>query len=199
MASGVKKKSVVESKEEIQDRERNSKFLLGLGIASMVMVFAALTSAFIVREGQKKWFDFELPQMFWYSTAVLLLSSISVNAARFAASKGKISRSGFWLLLTLALGIAFSLMQVEGWKQLADQGIRFVDPENISGSFFIVITGTHLAHLIAGLISLFYTAVKAFRGKYSADNYVGIKLTGIFWHFLDALWLYLFVFLVVKS
>lgn len=185
--------------EEIQDRERNSKFLLGLGIASMVMVFAALTSAFIVREGQKKWFDFELPQIFWYSTAVLLLSSITVNSARFAASKGKISRAGFWLLLTLALGSAFSLMQVEGWKQLADQGIRFVDPENISGSFFIVITGTHLAHLLAGLISLFYTAVKAFRGKYSKDNYVGIKLTGIFWHFLDALWLYLFVFLVVKS
>ncbi len=185
--------------DDIRDRERNSKFLLWLGIASMAMVFAALTSAFIVREGQKKWFDFELPQIFWYSTAVLLISSITVNAAQYAASKGKAKRSAMWLFVTLILGLAFTYMQVAGWGQLADQGIRFVDPENVSGSFFIVITGTHLVHLIAGLISLFYTNIKALRGKYTEHNYVGIKLTAIFWHFLDGLWLYLFVFLVMKS
>lgn len=185
--------------DDIRNRERNSKFLLWLGIASMAMVFAALTSAFIVREGQKKWFDFELPQIFWYSTALLLISSISVNAARYAASRGKIKRAALWLFITFMLGSVFTYMQISGWGELAEQGIRFVDPENVSGSFFIVITGTHLAHLIAGLISLFYTAVKAIKGKYSVHDYVGIKLTAIFWHFLDGLWLYLFVFLVLKS
>lgn len=184
---------------ELKDKERNSKFLLWLGIASMAMIFAALTSAFIVREGQKKWFEFELPQIFWYSTVLLLISSITVNVAQVSAKKGDFRRAGLFLLLTLGLGIAFSVMQFGGWAQLADQGIRFVDPNNLSGSFFIVITGTHLAHLAAGLIALLVATVKSLRGKYTVHNYLGIKLAAIFWHFLDLLWLYLFVFLVIKS
>lgn len=184
---------------ELKDKERNSKFLLWLGIASMAMIFAALTSAFIVREGQKKWFDFELPQLFWYSTAVLLISSITVNFAQASAKKGDFKRAGLFLAVTLGLGLVFTFMQIGGWAQLADQGIRFVDPNNLSGSFFIVITGTHLAHLAAGLIALLVTFIKSLKGKYTIHNYLGIKLAAIFWHFLDLLWLYLFVFLVIKS
>lgn len=185
--------------DEIKDKERNSKFLLWLGIASMAMIFAALTSAWIVREGQKKWFDFELPQVFWYSTAILLVSSITVNLAQMSAKKGDFKRAALMLALTLGLGVVFTVMQISGWGQLAGQGIRFVDPNNLSGSFFIVITGTHLAHLLAGLVTLLVSFVKSLRGKYTVHNYLGIKLTAIFWHFLDLLWLYLFVFLVIKS
>ncbi|MCG9909674.1 MAG: heme-copper oxidase subunit III [Flavobacteriales bacterium] len=184
---------------ELKDKERNSKFILWLGIASMAMIFAALTSAFIVREGQKKWFDFELPMIFWYSTAVLLVSSITVNLARTSVKNNNIKAGANYLLITLALGAVFCIMQIVGWGELAENGIRFVDPNNLSGSFFIVITGTHLAHLAGGLISLFYTWIQALRGKYSPQNHLGIKLTAIFWHFLDFLWLYLFVFLVIKS
>lgn len=188
-----------EELKELKDKERNQKFLLWLGIASMAMIFAALTSAFIVREGQKKWFDFELPQIFWYSTAILLISSITVNFAQSSAKKGNFSKATLFLLVTLALGIIFSVMQVVGWGLLADQGIRFVDPNNLSGSFFIVITGTHLAHLFAGLLALVVTSIKSLTNKYTVHNYLGIKLAAIFWHFLDLLWLYLFVFLVIKS
>lgn len=185
--------------DAIKDKERNSKFLLFLGIASMAMIFAALTSAFIVREGQKKWYEFELPMVFWYSTAILLISSITVNIAQNAAKKGDFKRAGTFLGATLGLGLIFSVMQIVGWGILADQGIRFVDSNNLSGSFFIVITGTHLAHLLAGLLVLFVTLIKSFKGRYSTHNYLGIKLAAIFWHFLDLLWLYLFVFLVIKS
>ena len=185
--------------DEIRDQERNQKFVLWLGIASMAMIFAALTSAFIVREGQKKWFEFELPMVFWYSTALLLISSITVNFAQSSAQKGDMKKAGMFLLITLGLGIIFSVLQFVGWGQLADQGIRFVDSNNLSGSFFIVITGTHLAHLFAGLLALIFTWVKTLRGKYTTYNYLGIKLAAIFWHFLDLLWLYLFVFLVIKS
>lgn len=184
---------------ELKDKERNSKFLLWLGIASMAMIFAALTSAFIVREGQKKWFDFELPLLFWYSTAVLLVSSITVNMAQSSAKKGDFKRAGLFLALTLGLGLIFTVLQIAGWGQLAEQGIRFVDPNNVSGSFFIVITGTHLAHLAAGLLTLLVACIKSLRNKYTTHNYLGIKLAAIFWHFLDLLWLYLFVFLVIKS
>jgi len=184
---------------ELKDKERNSKFLLWLGIASMAMIFAALTSAFIVREGQKKWFDFELPAVFWYSTAVLLVSSVTVNMAQTGAKKGNFKRASLFLAVTLGLGVAFTVLQLMGWGQLADQGIRFVDPNNLSGSFFIVITGTHLAHLAAGLLSLSVTMVKSYTGRYTVHNYLGIKLAAIFWHFLDLLWLYLFIFLVIKS
>ena len=151
--------------DALRDKERNSKFLLWLGIASMAMIFAALTSAFIVREGQKKWFDFELPQVFWYSTAVLLVSSITVNFAQASAKKGDFRRAALFLLGTLGLGAAFTALQLAGWSQLADRGIRFVDPNNLSGSFFIVITGTHLAHLAAGLVSLLVTVVKCYAGR----------------------------------
>jgi len=188
-----------EQLKEIKQKERSTKFLLWLAIASMAMIFAALTSAFIVREGQKKWFNFELPMVFWYSTAILLISSITVNAAQMAAKKGNMKNAGLYLLITFVLGIVFSVMQFVGWAELAEMGIRFVDPNNLSGSFFIVITGTHLAHLAGGLLSLLFTLIKAYAGKYSQYNYLGIKLTAIFWHFLDLLWLYLFVFLVIKS
>lgn len=185
--------------KELKDKERNQKFLLWLGIASMAMIFAALTSAFIVREGQKKWFDFELPQVFWYSTAILLLSSITVNMAQSSAKKGSFSQSTIYLFVTLGLGVVFSVLQILGWGILAENGIRFVDPNNLSGSFFIVITGTHLVHLFAGLITLLFTGIKSGMNRYTSHNYLGIKLAAIFWHFLDFLWLYLFIFLVIKS
>lgn len=185
--------------DELRDKERNQKFVLWLAIASMAMIFAALTSAFIVREGQKKWYEFELPMIFWFSTAVLLVSSITVNFAQSAAKKGNMKQAALFLLVTVGLGIVFSAMQFVGWGELADQGIRFVDPNNLSGSFFIVITGTHLVHLLGGLLALFITWIKALTGKYTIHNYLGIKLAAIFWHFLDLLWLYLFVFLVIKS
>lgn len=188
-----------EQLKDIQAKERNSKLLLWLGIASMAMIFAALTSAYIVREGQKKWYDFELPQIFWYSTALLLISSVTVNLAQTSAKKGNFQRAALMLFVTLGLGVAFSVMQIVGWGILADNGILLVDSKNLSGSFFIIITGTHLAHLAAGLLTLLVTSFKALANKYTVHNYVGIKLTAIFWHFLDLLWLYLFIFLVIKS
>lgn len=188
-----------EEKRDLEAKERNQKLLLWLGIISMAMIFAALTSAFIVREGQKKWYSFELPTVFWISTAVLVISSITVNLAQTQAKKGDFKKSSWWLFATLGLGLVFTVLQIQGWGILAEGGIRFVDPNNVSGSFFIVITGAHLAHLLGGLLALFVSGIKAASGKYTTYNYLGIKLTALFWHFLDALWVYLFVFLVIKS
>ncbi|MCX7744723.1 MAG: cytochrome c oxidase subunit 3 [Flavobacteriales bacterium] len=180
-----------------EDRERASKFLLWLGIISMIMIFAALTSAIIVRKSDSNWYTFEIPVEFTISTLVLLVSSISMILAVFFTRKSQKGAATLFLFITLALGSSFAWLQFEGWKQLVKNNIYFVDnlTGNISGSFFYVITALHLLHLFGGLLAVFVTTLRSAAGKYSPSNYLGLKLCAIFWHFLDGLWLYLFLFL----
>lgn len=158
------------------------------------MLFAGLTSAYLVREAEGNWLKFDLPQVFWVSSGLILLSSITMNWAMMAAKKDNYASVTLALLLTTILGFGFMICQFLGWRMLYSQGIVFSG--NPSASFLYVITGFHIAHLIGGLIAILVVLFKS-RGKvYNSKNLIGIQNCAIYWHFLDGLWIYLFIFLM---
>lgn len=170
------------------------KFILWLFIVSIVMLFASQTSAYLVRRAEGNWLEFEMPVVFWYSTAVLLLSSISMQWAYFSAKKDNFSQLKIAISITFALGLAFLWMQFEGWREMVNMKVYFVG--NPSGSFLYVFTGLHAFHLISGLIVLLLALTSSFRLKVHAKNLRRIGICATYWHFLDILWVYLFFFLL---
>ena len=171
----------------------SKKLLLWLGIVSILMIFAAFTSAYIVRQAEGNWVVFEMPQMFFISTALILISSSTMFYAAAGAKKNNSKQIATGLKLTLLLGLGFAIAQFLGWQALVDQGVFLVG--NPSGSFFYVISGVHLAHVIGGIIVLLFTLRTNAKGLYTADNRTGLQLCSIYWHFLGVLWVYLFLFL----
>jgi cytochrome c oxidase subunit 3 len=184
-------------KAEIREaRRKTAKPLLWIGIVSIVMLFAGLTSAYVVRAGNGSWLIFSLPDISIVSTAIIITSSLTMLLAQQAIKKDKRLQASIGLLLTLLLGFAFFYTQVAGWKQLTSQGIYFSGKDSsASGSFLYLIAFLHLLHMIGGLIALLVSLTKNLLKKYSSADYLGIELTAIYWHFLDALWVYLFLFL----
>ena len=170
------------------------KFILWLFLVSIIMLFASQTSAYLVRRAEGNWLEFEMPKIFWYSTAVLLVSSISMQWAYFAAKKDQFKQLKIAISITFALGLAFLWMQFEGWRNLVDMNVYFVG--NPSGSFFYVFTGLHGFHIISGLIVLLFALRAVFRLKVHAKSLRQIQICSTYWHFLDLLWFYLFVFLL---
>lgn len=181
-------------------RQKAQRNLLWLGIGSMVMVFAGLTSAYVVRRGQG-WYPIDLPQMFWVSSAVIIFSSVTMNFAVWTLKKGNRSAGTIFLGLTLVLGLLFAWFQYAGWGELVKNGIYLVHQKGmndmVSGSFIYVLSGLHLAHLAGGIIALLFTLVNSMRGKYGPDTIHGVRQAALYWHFLDVLWIYLFVFLTI--
>jgi cytochrome c oxidase subunit III len=189
-------------KQELKASQRKAaKPLLYIGIVSIVMLFAGLTSAYVVRADNGNWLVFELPPIAIISTAIIITSSLTMLIAQMAVKKDNLKLTSLALLVTLALGIAFFLTQIEGWNQLTAQGIFFVGKySNASGSFLYLIALylialVHLLHMIGGLIALGVSFTKSLLKRYSSADYLGIELTAIYWHFLDLLWVYLFLFL----
>jgi cytochrome c oxidase subunit III len=170
------------------------KFILWLFIITIVMLFASQTSAYVVRRAEGNWTEFEMPQIFWYSTAVLLISSISMQWASWAAKKDNFSVMKTAISITFAFGLAFLVMQYLGWQNLQQQGIFLKG--NPSGSFMYIFTGLHAFHLVSGLIVLLFAFVAVFRMKIHSKNLTQMDICTMYWHFLDFLWLYLFVFLL---
>ena len=193
----VKVKREKPHKEEIRLAKRKAaKPLLWIWIVSIVMLFAGLTSAYVVRAQNGNWQVFELPPILIISTAIIITSSLTMVLAQRAIKKDNYTLTSLFLFLTLILGFSFFYTQVQGWKQLSQEGIYFAGKySNASGSFLIIIAFLHLAHMIGGLIALFVSLTKALLKKYSAADSLGIELTAIYWHFLDILWVYLFLFL----
>lgn len=177
-------------------RKKAAKPLLYIGIASIVMLFAAFTSAYVVSRGGARWTVFELPQPFYTSTAIILLSSVGIQWAVFAAKKNQRNVITFGIIYTLVLGFVFSWFQVKGWEVLVNSGIYFSDKSTVSGSYLYILTAVHLAHLGGGIIALLIALVKSILGKYSPENRLGLELCAIYWHFLGILWVYLFLFLL---
>lgn len=183
--------------EKLEIRGKAAKPMLWLAIVSMVMIFAGLTSAYVVRQAKGDWQNFDLPIKFYISTSLILLSSITMNWALISAKKNNLKNVKQALVVTLALGVAFVVFQFLGWGDLVKQQIFFAGKlSNASGSFLYIITGVHLAHLLAGLISLVVTLFMAVKEKYNPDNLLGLHLCSIYWHFLAILWVYLFLFLL---
>lgn len=182
-------------------RQKAQRNMMWLGLGSIVMVFAGLTSAYVVRKGAGDWFSIVLPQIFWISSAVIIVSSVTMNLALQAFRKDNKKNGVLFLGLTLALGLGFTLTQFMGWSELTQNGVYLVHAKGqtslVSGSFIYLLSGLHLAHLGGGLIALIFTMIRGAMGRYGQTNVHGVRLTAIYWHFLDALWIYLFLFLTI--
>jgi cytochrome c oxidase subunit 3 len=174
------------------------KFSLWLLLLGILMLFAGLTSAYIVRRGDGNWFDFKIPSVFLFSTVLVLLSSLTMWYAHRSAQNDEISRVKLGLLLTIILAFAFTFSQYWGWKVLESEGLFFVNPkegEKVSASFLIAIAAIHLVHIFAGIIFLISTYIKALNAKVHKKNLLSIDMCNTYWHFVGLLWVYLYLFL----
>ena len=177
-------------------RQKAAKPMLWLAMASMAMIFAGLTSAYVVRAGNGNWLIFKMPATFLISTALITASSLTMLAASQKAKAGVFSGMAWYLFFTLVLGVAFTFCQLQAWAELTATGIVFGGKySNAAGSFLYALTGMHLFHLAGGLIAVLVTWIKSLGRKYSAGNTLGLELCAMYWHFLTAVWLYLFLFL----
>jgi cytochrome c oxidase subunit 3 len=223
-------------------KEKASKSLLYIALVSIVMLFAGLTSAYIVSEADSFWMVIKLPFHFYTSTAVILLSSLTVWLAKKSIEKGDTKKLKLFLGLTLGLGILFAVLQTKAWGQMIEIGSHPVanltdlkgeygkdfyftyggskivevdgnfyfqdDPslstpltgrieaaKNTASAYIYVFSFVHLLHVLGGIIYLGRVFSASMRNKYSAQNYLPVKLSGTYWHFVDGLWIYLFIFL----
>lgn len=234
----------MDENSEIKPRQdRAKKMLVWLGVASIAMFFAAFTSAYIVLQADHFWVKDSLPQMFSYSTVILLISSVTIYLAKRSVSTGNQSGLKLWLVVTFILGVGFTATQYLGWKELQADGKFFIgtlenltgeygkdyiilmrgepllydsgnyykpgdidysepinerinDTFNISSAFLYLLSGLHVVHLFGGFIWLIVLLIQSFSGRITAENPLPLELGSIYWHFLDILWLYLFLFLL---
>lgn len=193
MSELVNNISIIEEPEETLSMNPR-KFILWLFIVSIVMLFAAMTSAYLVRRAEGNWLEYDIPIVFSYSSVVLLISSLTMHWAYTSAKKDNFSNLKTAITITFALGMVFLYMQFQGWVELVNQKVFFVG--NPAGSFMYIFTGLHAFHLISGLIVLVFALVASFRLRIHAKSLNQIEIAATYWHFLDILWLYLFFFLV---
>lgn len=180
-----------------EKNRRAKKMMLWFGIVSLIMGFAGWTSAYIVSSKREDWVsDLELPSAFFISTAMIILSSITYLVAKKAVDKNNQKNGTIFLFVTLALGITFISLQFVGFSQMLENGYYFTGPtSNIKMSYVFLIAAVHIAHVVAGLISLIVVLVQQIRNKYTPENMLGMELGATFWHFLDFIWVYLILFM----
>ena len=165
-------------------------------LAATTMVFAALTSAFVVRRGlSDDWLSMHKPPILWVNTVVLLASSIVLDRARYALKARDRSKFNFWWTAATALGILFLVGQALAWRELKNAGVFIAS--NPSSSFFYVLTAAHAFHLLGGVSALVYVDVQALRLRLGPAKRTAIDVSAVFWHFLDGLWLYLMLLFYV--
>lgn len=176
---------------------RAKKMMLWFGIMSLIMSFAGLTSAIIVSSSRPDWVtDYDLPTAFLISTILIIVSSITFFLAKASLKRDKRQMTSLWLVSTLVLGLIFIINQFNGFEQIIAEGYNFTGPtSNITMSFIFLIAFVHILHVIIGLICLIVVIYNHFKQKYSPQKMLGLELAGTFWHFIDLLWVYLFLFL----
>jgi cytochrome c oxidase subunit 3 len=188
------------SKQTLQEelkagRRKSAKPMLWVSMISMVMFFAGLTSAYVISMNREDWVTFDLPQAFYISTVLIVLSGIALIFSQKFLKKDNQKASLMLLLAGLVLGLGFIWYQYVGFKELKDVGLYFTGPEStVSTSFILGITFMHVLHLLAGVIVLLVVIYNHFKKKYSPADMLGFELGAIFWHFVDVLWIYLFFF-----
>jgi len=176
-------------------KEKTFKQMLWVSMISMTMMFAGLTSAYVVSKAREDWVSFDLPSAFYISTLFIIGSSLSFILAKRTLMAGDQGKTTSLLALTMLLGIGFIFYQFTGFGQLIDAGLYTTGKQsNVASSFLYVITGAHLLHIFAGMIVLATVLYRNVTGKYTPASHLGFSLGAIFWHFVDALWIYLFVF-----
>ncbi|HTG67400.1 MAG TPA: cytochrome c oxidase subunit 3 [Flavobacterium sp.] len=176
---------------------RSYKLILLFAMVSMTMMFAGLTSAFVVSKSRVDWLkDFQLPPAFYVSTVFIIGCSVTFHLAKKAIRKDNRSQTTLMLWATLVLGISFVFLQFTGFGQIVESGYYFTGPESsITTTFLYIVALMHLLHLAGGLISLLIIIYNHYKQKYNSSQTLGIELGAMYWHFLDLLWVYLFVFL----
>ena len=185
------------SEKDFQEEKRKkvAKPLVWFGMASIVMLFAGLTSAVIVRKGDGNWNHFELPSMFLWSTIIIVISSLTFIIANYLAKKDNPTQVKLFIGLTLILGLVFIYFQFLGYKQLMAENVFLTGAgSNASGSFLYIISFLHLLHLVGGIIALSIVFFNALKEQYNSKNLLGLQVCSTYWHFMGGMWLYLYIF-----
>jgi len=171
------------------------KFTLWVAIASILMMFAGFTSAYIVKRNQANWFSFDLPGVFWYSTVIIIASSITIWLAEKKFKAREMLAYRKFLVASFFLGLVFVALQIIGFVLLTNKGLPL--QKNVSVSFLYIIIGMHALHVIGGIIALMVIFVKAFSSTIRNYDPVPIEVMATYWHFVDFLWIYLLLFLLM--
>jgi cytochrome c oxidase subunit III len=174
-----------------------SKGQIGVWIllTAVIMLFAGLSSAYIVLRGVPAWQRIELPWLLWPNTAILILSSVAIDISRRALRRNDLQSMKRWLAAGGILGLAFLIGQLAAWRQLVDAGVYL--PSTLQSGFFYILTGLHGLHLLGGIVALGLVLWKAVKDRLSALNFEPLKLCALYWHVMDALWIYLFLLLLL--
>lgn len=191
---GVDIKIVEEPKQPLTMNPK--KFGMWLFMVTVFMVFAALSSAYIVRRAEGNWAFFELPSLFWVNTIVILMSSATLQWAYISAKRDNLESVKIAIIITTVLGVAFTVGQYLAWGELITNRIYLVG--NPSGSFIYIISGLHGAHVVGGVVYLLIILVSALKFNVHSKNLNPIEMCATYWHFLGGLWLYLFLFLLLN-
>jgi cytochrome c oxidase subunit III len=188
---------VVEQTEQ-KKRIHPHKFTLWVAIGSIIMMFAGLTSAYIVKSNQVGWQSIEMPKIFWYSTGTILLSSLVMQMALRSFKQREMNYYRILIAATFLLGVTFVILQWLGFRQLWDSGIQFKGSSG-GGQFLYVIAGLHAVHVLGGVTALLIMLIKAFAGRVKLFSSVPVEMMATYWHFVDILWIYLLVFFILMG
>ncbi|MCW3080694.1 MAG: heme-copper oxidase subunit [Segetibacter sp.] len=189
----------------VSDQQRKKihphKFSLWVAMASILMMFAGFTSAYIVKRNDgNNWLEFTLPPVFWYSTVVILLSSLTISLATKAFKDRNMARYRALVTVTAVLGVVFTILQWTGFEYLQSHGVKLIGSNsNAAGSFLGVITGVHMLHVLGGVVVLMVLFVRAYSSRKKNYSSVPIEVASTYWHFVDAIWIYLFIFFNIVS
>ena len=190
--------AVIFANRNIKIKSVNAKkFALWLFIVSICMLFAGLTSAYIVKKSDGRWLQFDMPDMFLYSTLVLVLSSVTMHWTYLKAKDNLLNAVKMGITVTAGMAIVFFYMQYLSWTKLVAQDVFLVG--NPSGSFVYIFSGLHLAHLIGGLVFLLVVFLDTMSYKVHSKSMLAIEMCTTYWHFLGGLWIYLYLFLVMNN
>jgi len=172
---------------------RKYALAIALAVVAVLMFFMAIVAAFLVlRMTSAKWVEFSIPNLLWVNTLVLLASSATLELARKRLNTS--DEAGFKKLwtLTTVLGVVFVAGQGIAWKQLLSAGIHA--STTLAAGFFYVFTVAHAAHLLGGICALFYVGVRKF-GESKMTRKAAAEVASYYWHFMDALWVFLLALL----
>jgi len=193
MISNLELNRVVDQKKKIHPH----KFTLWVGIGAIIMMFAGLTSAYIVKREQPGWTSFVTPVAFYYSTAVLLISSATIFLAGKSFKERRMVRYRKLVAATAILGVLFMLFQFLGFRHLWETGTTFHGSG--AGQFMYIIAGLHGLHVLGGVIALFTLWLRAGNTRIRSYNTVPVDVVSTYWYFVDLLWIYLFIFFLMAQ
>jgi cytochrome c oxidase subunit III len=190
---------IAKTKTQNNFRIHPQQFALYLGIAGIIMMFSALTSAYIVRQAAGNWLEFRLPNLFFTSTAFIILSSMTLQYSYISLKKGAFSMYKLSLSMTFILGLLFVVLQYGAWLQLEEIGVYLTG--NPAGSFVYALSGLHAFHVLGGIGALVMALVYAFNlpSKVTEKRLLRLRMTAHYWHFVGVLWIYLLTFFILQK